>query len=122
MAEVAIPRSLFADILRLIAELPAAAANIDGVRRSIVVRSLQSMGEVCLGDSYRDIFQGSAGRRHAPTPVENLRQGSGLPRTPSRGQNDTETGGYLENAGLTISRASVTPGKSELDRQADFQH
>jgi len=96
MAEVAIPRSLFADILRLIAELPAAAANIDGVR--------------------------PAGRRHAPTPVENLRQGSGLPRTPSRGQNDTETGGYLENAGLTISRASVTPGKSELDRQADFQH
>jgi hypothetical protein len=40
----------------------------------------------------------------------------------TRGQNNTETGGYLENAGLNNITASVTPGKSELDRQADFQH
>jgi hypothetical protein len=50
MAEVAIPRNVFADILRLIAELRAAARYIDSVRRSIVMRSLQLAGEVHLDE------------------------------------------------------------------------
>jgi hypothetical protein len=48
MAEVAIPRNLFADILRLIAELRPPPRYIDSVRRSIVMRSLQLAGEVRL--------------------------------------------------------------------------
>ena len=39
MAEVAIPRQMFQEILRLIAELSAAAATSASVRRSMVVRS-----------------------------------------------------------------------------------
>jgi hypothetical protein len=59
MAEVAIPRHLFADILRLIAELrPPFRA---GVRGSAVVCS-KTIGEVCLDDEKIAIFLCAAER------------------------------------------------------------
>ena len=45
MAEVAIPRTLFGDILRLIAGLRPLPVKIRSERRSIFMRSLQIMGE-----------------------------------------------------------------------------
>jgi len=62
MAEIAIPKNLFADILRLIAELRAAARYLDSVRRSIVMRSLQLAGESAfsmIGVAIRRTFRGA---------------------------------------------------------------
>jgi hypothetical protein len=49
MAEVAIPRNLFAEILRLIAELRPPCC-VDSVSRSYVPHSLKVTGEVRLDD------------------------------------------------------------------------
>jgi hypothetical protein len=49
-SEVAIPRNLFADILRLFGEFAASVRYIDGVIRSIVTRSTKTTADVCLDD------------------------------------------------------------------------
>ena len=53
IAEVAVPRQLFADILRLIAELKPAAGHIDNVMRFVVSRGHafdQKPRETCIDD------------------------------------------------------------------------
>ena len=44
MAEVAMPRNLFADVLRMVCGVTAAAGHIDSVGRSWVMRSSESHG------------------------------------------------------------------------------
>jgi hypothetical protein len=75
MAEVAIPRNLFADIRRT----AASAHNIGGVMCSIAMRSLQTKGDACLDDGNRDVFWLAARRWPAPTPIH---KAIGEPRLP----------------------------------------
>jgi hypothetical protein len=95
MAEVAIPRSLFDDILRLIAELRPPPA-----RRSIVVPSLQTMRVVRLYDNETRI---SGARRpmspacvHGSPCVEELE----LPKNPKS----------VESGHLSLAKAVIRSG------------
>ena len=45
-----IPRNLFADILRLIAELPSTTGHVNNMRRSVSRITSQTTREVCLND------------------------------------------------------------------------
>ena len=68
MAEVAIPRNLFADILRLIAELrPPPVTSTAYSVRSLRVRA-KLTGEARLDDGKFGNFQRSAWRRLVPSP------------------------------------------------------
>ena len=62
-AEVAIPRNLFTDILLCGRRTKATAHYIHSVRRSIVMRSMQSVGKVRLDDGKHNIFRSPAARR-----------------------------------------------------------
>jgi len=69
------------------------------VRRSIVMRSMQSVGTVRLDDGKHNIFRSSARRRAAPTPIHKVLRRFTLARNASPGQYQAEIGGYLGNAG-----------------------
>ncbi len=58
-------------------------------------RSSKSKGEVCLDDSYRDIFRPTAGRRHARTLVHKARWRFRLVRNARPGPHEAENGGHL---------------------------
>jgi hypothetical protein len=62
----------------------ATTCYIDRVRRSIVMSSLQTMGEVRRDDGKRNIFWRSARNWPAPTSVQNAHGTSGLPKMPIR--------------------------------------
>ncbi len=65
MAEVAIPRNLFADILRLIAELrPAAGSRID-VKRLLVLGPIKNQRERCVWMTTKSTFSALG----APMPL-----------------------------------------------------
>src|SRR5689334_10366063 len=61
MAEVAIPRNLFAGTLRLIVELRPPPITFDSVRRSSVMRSSQFTREVRLDDGQVGDFRRALG-------------------------------------------------------------
>jgi hypothetical protein len=69
MAEVAIPGNLFADILRVIAELRRAASCIDSVMRSVSRIASKTRGKVRLNDGQ---IQRSARPRNVPTLFANV--------------------------------------------------
>jgi hypothetical protein len=69
MAEVAIPRNLFGHPAAHCG-IAAAARHFDRVRHSIVMRSLETMGELCLDDGNFRIFECSMGWRRSQTPVD----------------------------------------------------
>ena len=79
MAEVATPRNLFADILRMIAELrsPPVTSTAQSVR-SLRVRA-KLTGEVRLNDGKFGNVQRSAWRRLVPSPSTARANGAGLP-------------------------------------------
>jgi hypothetical protein len=69
-------------------------------RRSIVVRSMQSVGTARLDDGKHNIFRSSARRRPAPTTIHKVLRRFTLARNASPGQYQAEIGGYLGNAVL----------------------
>ena len=85
MAEVAIPRNLFADILRMIAELRSPPVTSPASVRSLRVRA-KLTGEVRLNDGKFGNFQRSAWRRLVPSPSTARANGAGLPKTRKRGK------------------------------------
>ena len=102
MAEVAIPRTLFAHILRLIAELRPPPPSHRQRKAFIVMRSLQIIGEVRVDDRKFGIIRRSAGRGNIPTPVENTRDQLRLARNTKPSKIWTRIGCYLGNAGLVL--------------------
>src|ERR1700731_3685754 len=75
----------------------ATAHYIHSVRRSIVMRSMQSVGKVRLDDGKHNIFRSPARRRPAPTPVHKVLWRFALARNASPGQYQAEIGGYPGN-------------------------
>ena len=73
MAEVAIPRGLFADILRMLAELRLPPLCVNGIERSRVMSSSQTTGEVRPNDTQFCEFRDR--RTEAGRPFTILRSG-----------------------------------------------
>jgi hypothetical protein len=64
-----------------------------------VIGSAQSEKNVRPDEGKHDIFQRSAGLRHARTPIDNLRPRFRLARNARAGQSEAGIGGYLGNVG-----------------------
>ena len=98
MAEVAIPRTLFgAD-----RGTAAAARHLDSVRRSIVMRSLQTLGEVRPDDGKFGNFSVRLDFGTSLHSSQTCPRRSGLARNPERSQIDLQSAaicGHLENVG-----------------------
>jgi hypothetical protein len=77
--------------------------------RSIVMRSMQSLGKVRLDDGKHNIFRSSARRRSAPTPVHKVLRRFTLARNARPGQYQAEIGGYL---GMPLNRHSGSMDKA----------
>ena len=98
MAEVAIPRRVFADILRMIAELRPPPITSDGVVSSVVTRLNETTGKVCLYDGKFRISpalqpERASGQRSNAAGVVMLAKIRQL------GQIWARTGFHLENVG-----------------------
>ena len=78
-----------------------AACYVECVGRSIVVRSLQSAGEVRLDDGKLNIFGCSARRWSAPTPDQTALRRFRLANNAQPPQIKTARGRYPRNAGLS---------------------
>ncbi len=61
-----IPRNLFADILRLIAELPSTTGHVNNMRRSVSRITSQTTREVCLNDRKLAANRPATGSRENP--------------------------------------------------------
>jgi hypothetical protein len=75
MAEVAIPRNLFADILRMIAELRPLPGHVDSLRGWVLRVPTKTMREVCLDNKKLAANRLSTGVRQPPNCIGSQRDG-----------------------------------------------
>ncbi len=91
-----------------------AARYIHSVRRSIVMRSMQSLGKARLDDGKHNISRSPARRRPAPTPVHKVLRRFTLARNASRGQYQAEIGGYPGNVSSSWPRPPRKAGVASM--------
>ena len=86
MAEMAVPRDLFADILRMIAELQPSQVASKTQCVWVAVSEIETTGEVCLDAAELEIFQRLRGIRRPTAPSTRPAGSTGLPEPVSRGR------------------------------------
>jgi hypothetical protein len=86
MAEVAIPRSLFADILRLIAELAAAASELDCLKVFVCHALEPNLREGCASMTENTAIFNARHGAGSFRPHRQPANGAGLPKTRKRGK------------------------------------
>jgi len=101
MAEVAILRNVFADILRMIAELRPPPITSDGVVSSVVTRLTETTGKVCLYDIKFRISPALQPERASGQRWKARRRRHWLVKIRQLGQIWARTGFHLENVGLS---------------------